>query len=76
MTNLCFSVKLILSELNIVTWLTSYNRENLAHKFLPGGRKLPDYEGSVPRVPVNVGPSGTDIYYTEGIKAQADRFYS
>lgn len=56
--------------------IASYNCGNKAHEFLPGGHKLPDYEGSVPRVPhLWSGPSGT-IIYTEGRKAQAGRFCS
>jgi hypothetical protein len=55
---------------------------NTARVSLPGDLKLPDYEGeSVPRVPAFIkasGPSGTGTamlwYYTEGIKAQTDRF--
>jgi len=54
----------------------------MAHKFLPDSRKLSDYEGSVLRVPVctyrclDRAVQIYFIYYTEGIKAQAGRFYS
>ena len=62
-----------------------YNCDNMVHKFLPDGRKLSVYMGSVPRVPLYIiyyimkGPSGTGIsiikkYYTVGIKAWTGRF--